>query len=126
VIDPADPALTVMFVERDTVAAEMYRLKLELDGYSVTVVGDGASALLRAVGEPPDLVFLGSALPPADGLSILKSLKHDRRTRHLPVVLLTRRPDPDWARRADRLGALVCPVEPRTRGLPADWWIRSA
>ena len=43
--DPDD--VRVLFVEDDASVAQMYRLKLELDGYSVDVAGD---AVKRSVG----------------------------------------------------------------------------
>ncbi|MCL2343554.1 MAG: response regulator transcription factor [Firmicutes bacterium] len=37
----------------------------------------------------PDLILLDIMLPEEDGLSILRALKADRKTKHLPVIMLT-------------------------------------
>ena len=48
----------VLFVEDDVSVAQMYRLKLELDGYTVEVAGDGLVALEKAKTMHPDIIFL--------------------------------------------------------------------
>jgi CheY-like chemotaxis protein len=63
---------------------------------SVHVVSDGEEALaylLPPAGtEPPDLpavILLDLNLPKIDGLTVLRRLRADERTRRLPVVVLT-------------------------------------
>ncbi|MGH7867337.1 MAG: response regulator, partial [Candidatus Dormibacteraceae bacterium] len=54
----------VLLVEDDPDFAEMYRLKLELDGYMVLLASDGEVALSMLQNDPlPDLVFLDIRLP---------------------------------------------------------------
>ena len=73
---------------------------LQKNGISdVAVAHDGQEALdyLFATGEyeardanvHPRLVLLDLKLPKVDGLEVLRRLRADERTRHLPVVLLT-------------------------------------
>jgi DNA-binding response OmpR family regulator len=40
-----DEEVRVLFVEDDPAVAQMYKLKLELDGYAVTVAPDGEAGL---------------------------------------------------------------------------------
>jgi DNA-binding response OmpR family regulator len=49
-LDRAGPPddVRVLFVEDDTAIAQMYKLKLELDGYRVDVAGDSEVALHMA------------------------------------------------------------------------------
>jgi two-component system response regulator len=59
---------------------------------SVDVARDGAEALeyLFASGtEPPQVVLLDIKLPLVDGIDVLRRVKADPRTRHIPVVMLT-------------------------------------
>jgi CheY-like chemotaxis protein len=113
-IAPREPRVRLLFVEDDEAVAEMYRIKLELDGYTVTVATDGWSALQRALREPPDLMFLDVRLPRMDGLAVLEALRRDERTRHLPVVMLSNYTDPLHARRAQELGALLWRIKSQT------------
>jgi CheY-like chemotaxis protein len=96
----------VLFVEDDPALADMYRTKLELDGYVVTVAKDGEEALSRASADPPDLVFLDIRLPKMDGIRVLEELRAQERTRHLPVVILSNYSDDEWRERVRELGAL--------------------
>src|SRR4029079_1653405 len=87
--DPAPDDVRVLFVEDDALVAQMYRLKLELDGYSVEVAADGVAALEKAKSMQPDIIFLDIRLPKLDGLSVLEKLRADPATEHLPVVILS-------------------------------------
>jgi len=69
--------------------AQMYRLKLELDGYAVDVAGDGITALEKAKTIRPDIVFLDLRLPKLDGLAVLERLRADTSTAAIPVVILS-------------------------------------
>lgn len=102
----AEEEVRVLFVEDDPDLAEMYRTKLELDGYLVTVAKDGEEAVARAAEDPPDLVFLDIRLPRMDGIRVLEELRARERTRHLPVVILSNYSDDEWRERVRELGAL--------------------
>src|SRR6266511_2679385 len=84
----------------------MYRLKLELDGYSVEVAGDGIAALEKARALHPDLIFLDIQLPKLDGLAVLEELRADPATQHIPVVILSNWNEKELVERGARLGAL--------------------
>ena len=50
--------------------------------------GAGAHAE-RDVGDTPSLILLDLKLPKLDGLEVLKRIRADSRTKHVPVVVLT-------------------------------------
>jgi CheY-like chemotaxis protein len=100
------PADTVLLVEDDPDVAEMYRIKLERDGYRVHVAMTGESALALALQSRADLVLLDMGLPAMDGLQVLAALRADHRTYSLPVVILSNYDDPDLIRRGLQLGAI--------------------
>jgi CheY-like chemotaxis protein len=72
--------------------------KQNLDG-KVFVVRDGAEALdfifasgnysARKIETRPKVVFLDLKLPKVDGIEVLRRVKADERTRHIPIVMLT-------------------------------------
>ena len=95
----------VLFVEDDPAVAQMYRLKLELDGYAVEVAIDGLQAVQMATGNPPDIIFLDIRLPRLDGLSVLEELRCDDRTRAVPVVILSNYSQQELVEHGLRLGA---------------------
>ncbi len=102
--DPDD--VTVLLVEDDASVAQMYRLKLELDGYIVDVAGDGLSALEKARTIAPDIVFLDIRLPKLDGLGVLEALRADTKTSAIPVVILSNWNEKELVERGAQLGAL--------------------
>jgi CheY-like chemotaxis protein len=118
-----DPELTtrsheedvrVLFVEDDPAVAQMYKLKLELDGYAVDVAVDGLQAVQMATGNPPDIIFLDIRLPKMDGLGVLEALRRDERTRKVPVVILSNYTERELVERGLRLGALEYLIKSQT------------
>jgi two-component system phosphate regulon response regulator PhoB len=98
---------TVLFVEDDPAYADMYRLKLELDGYTVRLATDGQEALQMLEREAlPDLVFLDVRLPRLDGLSLLRRLRESQRTQALPVVIVSNYGEQEQIQEGLQLGAL--------------------
>ena len=96
----------VLLVEDDPSVAQMYKLKLELDGYHVDVAPDGVKALEMAHTALPDIVFLDIRLPKLDGLGVLEALRDDPETEPLPVVILSNFNEQELVERGARLGAL--------------------
>jgi CheY-like chemotaxis protein len=104
----------VLFVEDDPAVAQMYKLKLELDGYAVDVAVDGLQAVQMATGNPPDIIFLDIRLPKMDGLGVLEALRRDERTRKVPVVILSNYTERELVERGLRLGALEYLIKSQT------------
>ena len=104
----------VLFIEDDPAVAEMYRTKLELDGYAVQIASDGEAALRLASDDPPDIVFLDIGLPKVDGLTVLARLRGNDRTRSVPVVILSNYSEAELVERGLRLGALEHLVKSQT------------
>jgi two-component system, OmpR family, phosphate regulon response regulator PhoB len=102
----AEEEVRVLFVEDDAAVAEMYRLKLELDGYTVTIAPDGEEGLKMAKESPPDIVFLDIRLPKMDGFSVLESLRADATLKHIPVIILSNYGEAELVERGLKLGAL--------------------
>ena len=104
----------VLFVEDDPAVAQMYRLKLELDGYQVEVATDGEVALTMARSEPPDIIFLDIRLPKLGGLEVLEALRADPKTQAVPVVILSSHSEKELVERGARLGALDHLIKSKT------------
>ena len=102
----ADEEVRVLFIEDDAAVAEMYRLKLELDGYTVTVAPDGEEGLRIARENPPDIVFLDIRLPKMDGFAVLEQLRADDSLKHVPVIILSNYGEAELVERGLKLGAL--------------------
>jgi len=109
-----DEDVHVLFVEDDPAVAQMYKLKLELDGYAVEVAGDGVQAVEMATACPPDIIFLDIRLPKMDGLGVLEALRRDKRTSRVPVVILSNYSERELVDRGLKLGALEYLIKAQT------------
>lgn len=67
----------------------MIQQLLTAEGYEVLTAGSGEEALRIVADEPPDLLLLDVVMPGLSGFEVCRRLKHDRRTRLVPIVMLT-------------------------------------
>src|ERR671936_154593 len=104
----------VLFVEDDAAVAQMYKLKLELDGYAVTVAPDGEAGLRMAREMRPDIIFLDIRLPKMDGFAVLEELRADEETKNVPVVILSNYSEQELVERGLNLGALEYLIKSET------------
>jgi DNA-binding response OmpR family regulator len=95
-----DEDTVVLIVEDNTSVRQFVREQLD-PYYRVLEAGNGAEGLELAVSSLPDLVLSDVSMPEMDGYELCRTLKHDKRTCHIPVVLLTARTG-----RADKLHGL--------------------
>ena len=83
----------VLIVDDEKNIVEAVKYNLEKDGYRTLVAHDGARALELARRELPDLVLLDWMLPELDGLEVCRLLKHEDKTKHIPIIMLTVKSD---------------------------------
>jgi DNA-binding response OmpR family regulator len=100
------PSPTILVVEDDQFLVSMYAEKLLGVGYRVLTAADGTAGLRLAEAERPDLVLLDVLLPRLDGFEVLRRLKANAATRHLPVIILTNLGEVEDVERGKSLGAV--------------------
>ena len=79
-------AKTVLVVEDDSNIAELLRLYLEKDGFTVFHAEDGGEGLRMAQEKKPDLILLDLMLPVIDGWVVCTEI---RKTSKVPIIMLT-------------------------------------
>jgi len=79
---------TIAIVDDDPNIAELIRLYLDREGFSVRVYASGQAFLQEIRSVIPDLLVLDIMLPGMDGYEVLKEV---RRISQLPVMMLTAR-----------------------------------
>jgi DNA-binding response OmpR family regulator len=67
----------------------MYRLKLELDGYHVTVVAGDDRVLEESARTRPDMIYIDLRLGDEARFATLQELRATAGTRNLPVIILS-------------------------------------
>jgi DNA-binding response OmpR family regulator len=93
----------ILIIEDNVDLAQGLANNLEIEGFGVDVVHDGAEGLTRARATNPDLVILDLALPSLDGYRVLASLRNEKND--VPVLILTARSDETDKVRGFRYGA---------------------
>jgi DNA-binding response OmpR family regulator len=109
-----DDLISVLLIEDDAATAEMYKIRLELDGYLAVVAADGKSGLDMALTLLPDLIYLDLDLPNMDGFQVLRRLRADESSANIPVVILTNYDEPQLRLCGLQLGALEFLVKTET------------
>lgn len=107
---------TVLLVEDEEHIRMVVEYNLRLDGFEVYLAEDGTAGLRLAREIVPDVILLDWMMPEMDGLEVLSELKHDERTEHIPVFMLTAKGVESDIKRAFELGAddyITKPFDPR-------------
>jgi DNA-binding response OmpR family regulator len=104
----------ILVVDDDPAVCALVKDVLELEGFEVTVAGDGYAGLRAIDAERPDCVVLDVMMPGLDGHGVLTRIRAQG-GRHLPVVMLTAHADDGQAWQAWTEGVdyfLSKPFEP--------------
>jgi PAS domain S-box-containing protein len=84
-----------VLVADDNADMRRYIADLLAGEYDVTTVPDGAEALRRVREDPPDLILTDVMMPELDGFGLLRALRDDPATLHIPVLMLSARAGED-------------------------------
>lgn len=79
----------ILVIEDETNIQELLKYNLEKNGYKVVVADNGVDGLKEAAANVPDLILLDLMLPGLDGLEVCKRLRADKRTKKVPIFMLT-------------------------------------
>jgi DNA-binding response OmpR family regulator len=96
----------VLVVEDEAHDWEIYGKMLWYNGFEVLHAPDGKTGLLLAERRLPDLVLLDLGLPDLSGLELCTMLKRRRRTRDIPVMVLSARSESEAGEAARSAGCI--------------------
>lgn len=95
----------VLVVDDEPGVAAAFQRLLTADGFTVSTLSDGRSAVASVASHMPDVVLLDVRMPGVDGFEICRQLKADAITRLTPVVLVTAFSDRESRLRGLQVGA---------------------
>lgn len=105
----------VLVVDDSAVIRDLIAVNLELEGFEVTVAGDGEEALERVAEQRPDVITLDVVMPRLDGFETAERLRTDPTYADIPLIMVTARAAAADLSRGEELGVdgyLTKPFEP--------------
>ena len=113
-----DKKIKVLLVEDESMIVDMYKMRLEEEGFEVLVTDRGTEAFEIASKEKPNIILLDVILPEIDGFSVLQMIKDDSKTKNIPVMMLTNLGQESDKEKGSQLGAVEYFI--KSQHTPAD------
>lgn len=107
--------LDILIVEDNRTQAEYLRHILEKNGHHVISAGNGNEALERVKESTPDIILTDIMMPDMDGYELCHTIKQNKETSSIPVVLITHLYSPEDVIKGLEVGAdnfIIKPYEP--------------
>lgn len=95
----------LLVADDSALARKILARHLSLAGFEVHEAQGGASALLRLIEAPVDLVIMDFVMEPMNGLEVLERIRRIRTPLQLPVLMMSATRNPDSVLRATDMGA---------------------
>ena len=78
----------ILIADDDPAIADAMQMILENDGYAVDKMSD-VEAIIKIDNNLPDLILLDFWMLGMDGWDICKSLKKQKSTKHIPIIMIS-------------------------------------
>ncbi|OHC71712.1 MAG: regulator [Rhodocyclales bacterium RIFCSPLOWO2_02_FULL_63_24] len=101
---------SILIIEDDLNFAKILQGMVKERGFAVLVAADGESGIALAERYLPSAIVLDVMLPHIDGWGVMRSLKDNPRTRHIPVHFITCMEDRQKAMAMGAIGFATKPV----------------
>ncbi len=79
---------TILIVDDEKDILELLKYNFQKEGFTVLVSRNGKEAMVKAQCQP-DLILLDIMMPELDGREVIKQLKGNNKTSHIPIIFLT-------------------------------------
>lgn len=107
-----DEEARILFVDDDPILREFAQVNLASTTAHVDVAADGIEALQAMGRRRYDILLVDLEMPRMDGFELLRHLREEPLTAHLPIVVETGREDVEAIDRAFRAGATAFVTKP--------------
>ncbi|MSQ70212.1 MAG: response regulator [Betaproteobacteria bacterium] len=94
----------ILVVDDDVSLRELLRLHLSMHGHSVLAAADATEAIRALLEDAFQLVVCDVNMPYLNGIELLRAIRGDEKTAHIPVILLTGHGDDEIWSEATVLG----------------------
>jgi len=79
----------ILIVEDDPDILSLLEKKLQFEDFATINAVDGETAIDLAEKEMPDFIILDILLPKIEGISVLQMIHDNKKTSHIPVIILS-------------------------------------
>lgn len=86
----------ILLIEDDPTLRQLYKETFDRAGFEVLEADDGQYGVDLAIQHQPAALILDLMLPRQGGLHVLRILRSMPETRHLPIIILTALPNPEY------------------------------
>lgn len=107
-----DVQKTVMIIEDEPDAAEMFAEMMRVNGFRVIKMFSSAPAIPIIVQEKPDLIILDIMMPDISGLEILRYMRREPALAPIPVIVVSAKSMPSDIKTGIEAGASVYLTKP--------------
>lgn len=97
--------MRVLVIDHQADQVDEFYKALTNNGFEVKVASTGQEGLVASISYTPDVILLGEMLPNTTGNEVLKSLKNNQQTAHIPVIIFSNFNDKKLIEEAISLGA---------------------
>ncbi len=80
---------TVMIVEDEPDAAEMFAEMMRVSGFRVLKLFSSGPAMPAIISEKPDLIILDVMMPDVSGLEVLRFMRREPKLADIPVIVVS-------------------------------------
>jgi len=96
---------TVMIIEDEPDAAELFAEMMRVSGFRVLKASAGTPAMAMISEQKPDVIVLDIMMPDVSGLEILRYMRREADLAHIPVVIVSAKSMPYEVRQGLEAGA---------------------
>jgi CheY-like chemotaxis protein len=103
---------TVMIIEDEADAAELFGEMMRLNGFRVIKMYSSAPAIPMIAQERPDVVILDIMMPDISGLEVLRYMRREPDLSHIPVIVVSAKSMPGDIKTGLEAGASLYLTKP--------------
>ncbi len=111
--------MKILVVDDCQTTRKILGLYLKAKGFDVVSAENGLDAIEKLASHDVNLIMSDLNMPFMDGIELVKTLKADPNTLHIPVLMVTTEADPEEREKAMEAGASAYLVKPVTADVVA-------
>jgi CheY-like chemotaxis protein len=102
-MDSSEEIKKVCIVEDEPMIQEIYKIKLEEEGFRVIVANDGEEGFELIKKELPDIALVDVSMPKIDGITLIEMLQKDESLLKIPIIVTSNVNDENTLKKAGKL-----------------------